>query len=176
MRKETKLILALLATATLIGCARLPQKYRPLRDNSNDYRQSLYTKPLTIPHGYSSSKFQDYYVVPNPGLGKAASKDGFLPPDLKRREIAYRQHWWEYLGLPSFDKDAKPIAIPYPGQTQAQAQAILDAKIAYEKKQQAKVLKAQSRPTPPKTVAKPTPVAKPKTNTKDYGLFDPNKP
>ncbi|OGT30946.1 MAG: hypothetical protein A3E87_08175 [Gammaproteobacteria bacterium RIFCSPHIGHO2_12_FULL_35_23] len=94
-RKSIVKVLMVSSFASLIAaCSSLPQKYQFVRNNSNDYRSAAVVPPLSLPPGYSSSKIEDYYVVPNPELARQATPVELLPPDLNSQNIPKEDHWW----------------------------------------------------------------------------------
>jgi uncharacterized lipoprotein len=95
--KNDKVALLILIPAlalALAGCSSTRAKYHVFHDNSKHYRRAQTTQPLSIPSGYSSSKFQEYYVVPNPQTAANIKPVSLMPPDLNASKIPKNTHWW----------------------------------------------------------------------------------
>jgi len=87
-------LITVMAVLLLSGCASTRAKYHVFHDNSKHYKKSKTTQPLAIPKGYSSTKFQQYYIVPNPSLSDNLKPVSLLPPDLNTKTIPAKAHWW----------------------------------------------------------------------------------
>jgi uncharacterized lipoprotein len=97
--KKQQLIKGLIiigAVAGLSACSWVPAKYDYVHNNRDNYKSATTTKPLVIPRGYSSSKFSEYYAVPNPQLAAKADapKVDLLPPDINVKEIPKQSSWF----------------------------------------------------------------------------------
>ncbi len=95
-----KIILcASLSLIALSACSRLPQKYQVIHNSTNDYQGAAALPPIVIPPGYSSSGFQERYVVPNPQLAKSIQPVSLMPPDMGQQgnvQGTHKTHWWSF--------------------------------------------------------------------------------
>ena len=94
MKKYQPILIVSALAMLLSGCATERAKYHVFHDNSTNYRHAKITQPLSIPQGYSSSKFEQYYVVPNPQMASNLQPVNLLPPDLHPNKIPKKHSFW----------------------------------------------------------------------------------